>query len=139
MKYEFKVKVFPGDTDTYGVVWHGAYIKWLEAGRIELLEQMGIKFSKMDEMGILMPVTELNIRYKHFAKPYDELSTETSVEEFGKTHLRFYQEIKNANTGELVLFARVVGVTTSREGKLFREIPEYLRKRLVQVSAEKVS
>lgn len=130
MKHEFTIKVFPGDTDSYGVVWHGAYIKWLEAGRIELLEQMGIKFLEMDEMGILMPVTELNIRYKHFAKPYDELSIVSSIEESGRTHLAFYQEIRNISTGELILFARVTGVTTSKEGKLHREIPDYLREKL---------
>ncbi len=132
MKHEFKIKVYPGDTDCYNVVWHGAYIKWLEAGRIELLEMMGIKFSKMEEMGILMPVTEINIRYKHFAKTYDELSIETSIQETGRTHLTFYQEIKNINTGELVLFAKIKGVTTSREGKLFREIPGYISEQLSQ-------
>jgi len=130
MKHQFTVKVFPGDTDSYGVVWHGAYIKWLEAGRIEVLEKIGIKFLEMDEMGILMPVTELNIRYKHFAKPYDELSIESSIEETGRTHLTFYQEIRNINTGELILYARVTGVTTSRKGKLYREIPDYLREKL---------
>ena len=129
MKHEFKIKVYPADTDSYGVVWHGAYIKWLETGRIEILEKIGIKFRNLDEMGILMPVIELNIKYKHFAKPYDDLSIETSLKEFGKTHVSFYQEIKNINTGELVLIARVKGVTTSREGKLFRIIPDFLREK----------
>lgn len=133
MKHEFKVKVFPGDTDCYGVVWHGAYIKWLEAGRIEALELYGIKFLEMDEMGILMPVTELNIRYKHFARVYDELSITSEIKEFGKTHIIFYQEIKNVKTDELILFANVTGVTTNMQGKLNRVIPEYLREKYNEV------
>jgi len=131
--HHYKIKVYPGDTDTYGVVWHGAYIKWLEAGRIELLEKMGIIFAEFDRLGILMPVTELNIRYKHFSKPYDELSITSKIEEFGKTHVTFYQEIKNINTNELILFARVTGVTTSMEGRLYKVIPDYLREKYNEV------
>lgn len=132
MKHEFEIKVFPGDTDSYGVVWHGAYIKWLEAGRIELLEIMDISFPEMNELGILMPVTELNIRYKHFAKPYDFLKIISSIKDFGKTQLSFYQEIINVKTGELVLYANVKGVATNRNGKLYREIPDYLKQKLIK-------
>lgn len=126
MKHEYNVKVYPGDTDTYGVVWHGAYIKWLEAGRIELLEKMDIKFPKLDELGIVMPVVELDIRYKHFTRAYDEISITTTIEEFNQVDVVFYQEIKNIHTGRLLLTARVKCVTVSKEGKLFKVIPEYL-------------
>ncbi|HSA07017.1 MAG TPA: thioesterase family protein [Candidatus Gastranaerophilales bacterium] len=129
MKHEFRIKVYPGDTDSYGVVWHGAYIKWLEAGRIEALEQIGIKFLEMDAMGILMPVVELEIKYKHFCRPYDDLSIESSIEQFNTTDIVFYQEIKNIKTGRIVLTAKAKGVTTSREGKLFKVIPDYLREK----------
>ena len=129
MKHRFKVKVYPGDTDIYGVVWHGSYIKWLEAGRIELLEKFGIKFHELDKMGILMPVVEFDTRYKRFARVYEMLSIETSIEQFNKTDVVFYQEIKNIETNKLILSARVKGVTTSKEGKLFKVIPDYLQEK----------
>jgi len=127
MKHEFNVKVYPADTDSYGVVWHGAYLKWLEKGRIGVLEQMDIKFRKLDEMGILMPVVNINLQYKKFARPYDELSVESVITEFCKTSVIFYQEVKNINTRETVLTAKVIGVTTDKTGKLYRTIPEYLQ------------
>ena len=130
MKHEFSIKVYPADTDSYGVVWHGAYLKWLEKGRIDVLEKMGIMFHELDEMGILMPVTEVNLRYKHFVRPYDELSIISFIEEFNKTSVIFHQEIKNLTTGNTALTARVKGVTTNREGKLFRVIPDYLREKM---------
>ena len=129
MKHRFKVKVYPGDTDIYGVVWHGSYIKWLEAGRIELLEKIGIKFHELDKMGILMPVVEFDTRYKRFTRVYEMLSIETSIEQFNKTDVVFYQEIKNIETNKLILSARVKGVTTNREGKLFKVIPDYLQEK----------
>lgn len=130
MHHEFKIKVYPGDTDTYGVVWHGAYIKWLEAGRIEVLEKLGIMFKELDEMGILMPVVELSINYKKFCRSYDELLITTKIEEYGTLDVVFYQEIKNLTTDKLALTARVKGVTTSAEGKLFRVLPEYVSSKI---------
>lgn len=130
IKHEFKVKVYHADTDCYNVVWHGAYFKWLEAGRVEVLESVGIRFAEMEEMGIKMPVTEINIRYKHFGKLYDNLSIATTVEEVGRTHLTFKHEITNIDTGKLIVSAKVTGVTTDKQGKLFREIPTYVRDKL---------
>ncbi len=129
MKHEFKVRVYPADTDSYGVVWHGAYLKWLEKGRIEVLELLGISFPELDKMGILMPVVEFDIKYKKFARVYEELSIESSILEFNKTSVIFNQEIKNVKTGEIVLIAKVKGVTTNKEGKLYRMIPAYLREK----------
>ena len=134
IKHEFKVKVYHADTDCYNVVWHGAYFKWLEAGRVEVLESVGIRFSEMEEMDVLMPVTEINVRYKHFGRLYDSLLISTTIEEVGRTHISFLQEITNMGTERLILSARVTGVTTDRQGKLFREIPEYVREKLEKLT-----
>ena len=32
MKHTDELRVYYADTDAYGVVWHGAYLRWLEAG-----------------------------------------------------------------------------------------------------------
>ena len=37
---DIDVQIF--DTDCFGVMWHGAYIKWLELGRVKLMESRGI-------------------------------------------------------------------------------------------------
>lgn len=133
MKHKMKFRVYPGDTDTYGVVWHGAYIKWLEASRVELFEDMGILFAEMDRLGILIPVVELDIRYKHVARAFEELFVETVIEEFNKSNVVFYQEIKNLQTGQLILTARVKNVTTNSEGKLHRTVPDYLREKYNEI------
>ena len=39
MTFTNEFRVYYADTDAYGVVWHGTYLRWLEAGRIEYTEK----------------------------------------------------------------------------------------------------
>ncbi|OGI03540.1 MAG: hypothetical protein A2104_04070 [Candidatus Melainabacteria bacterium GWF2_32_7] len=126
MEYTQKVKIYHSDTDCYNVVWHGAYAKWLEAGRIEFSEKIGIKFQELENMNIHMPVVELNIRYKRPAKLFDELEIKTTLQELKKTSATFEHVIKNINSGMVILTATSTIVTTDTNGKLFRTMPEYL-------------
>ena len=126
MEYVSRVKIYHSDTDCYNVVWHGSYLKWLEAGRVELSEKLGIKFAELDKMGILLPVVDLNIRYKHSARLFDELEIKTSLKELKKTSVTFAHEIRAVNRDKLILQAASTVVTTDTEGRLFRSMPEYL-------------
>jgi len=126
MDYTSTVKIYHSDTDCYNVVWHGSYAKWLEAGRIEFSEKIGIKFQELEKMNIQLPVVELNIRYKQPARLFDELEIKTTLKELKKTSVTFWHVIKNINTGMVILTATSTIVTTDVNGKLFRTMPEYL-------------
>ena len=41
---DLDVQIF--DTDCFGVMWHGAYVKWLELGRVKLMEERGIRLTR---------------------------------------------------------------------------------------------
>ena len=126
MEFIQKVKIYHSDTDCYNVVWHGAYAKWLESGRIEFSEKIGIKFRELEKMNIKLPVVELNIRYKHPSVLFDELEIKTTLKDLKKTSAIFGHEIKNLNTGMVILSAASTIVTTDTNGKLFRLMPQYL-------------
>ena len=80
MKHAFSTKVFYSDTDAYGVVWHGSYLRWLEMGRVMLCEEKGgAKLSELENNDIVLPVTELNVKYKNSAKLEDEITIETEI------------------------------------------------------------
>lgn len=126
MEYTSRVKIYHSDTDCYNVVWHGSYIKWLEAGRVEFSEKAGIKFEELAKMNILLPVVELNIRYKHPARLFDELEIKTFMTGLKKTSVILGHEIKNINNNIIILTASSTIVATNTDGKLFRTMPEYL-------------
>ena len=123
-----KQKVYYADTDSFGVVWHGSYLRWLEAGRIALCEDFGYKMSQLADMDIVLPVVNININYKASAKFEDELIIETKLTDFGRFHMIFNQVIKNATTNQIYTTADVKIVAVSKTGKLYRNLPEVLQK-----------
>lgn len=126
MKHENHVKVYYVDTDSYGIVWHGAYIKWFEVARVELSGMLGIDFETLENMKIQMPVVDLHVRYKSPARLMDKLLIETQIAELKKTSITFGHKIYNKTSEKLVLTATSTVVTTDINGKLYRKMPDYL-------------
>ncbi len=126
MKHTFEQKVFYSDTDAYGVVWHGSYLRWLEMGRVGLCEMMGHNLVDLLAQDIVLPVTNLNIKYKMSAKLNDVMIIETEISEFNGFIVKFKQFIKSAQTRKVYIEADVSVVAVSNEGKLYRKMPDIL-------------
>lgn len=124
MSHAFKQKVFYSDTDAYGVVWHGSYLRWLEMGRVYVCEKTGLLLSELEKQDIVMPVAELNIKYKQSAKLDDEVIIETEIIEYNKVSMTFRQQIINADTKKLYIEATVKVVAIHKDGTLYRSLPE---------------
>jgi acyl-CoA thioester hydrolase len=128
MKHEFTQKVYYADTDAYGVVWHGSYLRWMEVGRCRWCEAAGIDLIDLDKNhNIVIPVVGLNIRYKASAKLGDTVIIETTLEKFNALSATFKQVIKS-EVGKTFLEAHVETVAINSEGKLYRRLPEVLAK-----------
>lgn len=56
-------RVLPQHTDHAGVMWHGAYLAWLEEARVEALATAGLAYSILSGQGLEMPVVHLAINY----------------------------------------------------------------------------
>lgn len=127
MKHIFEQKVFYADTDAYGVVWHGAYLRWLERGRVELCEMFGHNLVELTSMDILLPVTNLNVKYRASARLNDNIIIETWIEKFNGLSVTFKQVIKSKETNKIFIEAEVDVVAISNAtGKLYRRMPEVL-------------
>lgn len=133
MKHIFEQKVFYSDTDAYGVVWHGSYLRWLEMGRVGICEMMGHNLIDLKNQDIVLPVVNLNIKYKMSAKLEDEMIIETEISEFKGLSVTFKQIIKSKETGKTFVEADVVVVAISNDGKLYRKMPEVLAKSFDEV------
>ena len=124
MEHAFKQKVYYSDTDAYGVVWHGSYLRWLEMGRVKAIEEAGSKISDLEKMNIVLPVVELNIKYKNSAKLDDVILIKTEVEEYKRFHITFKQTITDENQEKVYIEAAVKVVAIDKSGKLYRSLPE---------------
>lgn len=133
MKHIFEQKVFYSDTDAYGVVWHGSYLRWLEMGRVGVCEMLGHNLIDLKEKDIVLPVVNLNVKYKMSAKLNDVVITETEISEFNGFTVKFKQIIRSKETGKVCIDAEVSVVAIDNNGKLYRKMPEVLAKSFDEV------
>lgn len=125
MKNIFETKVYYSDTDAYGVVWHGSYLRWMEKGRVDLCDQMGLDLVSLKNSDILMPVTNMNVRYKASARLDDTIIIETWIEKYNSLSITFKQVIKSKDTNKIFIEALFDVVAISEaSGKLYRRLPE---------------
>ncbi|HIS28542.1 MAG TPA: acyl-CoA thioesterase [Candidatus Avamphibacillus intestinigallinarum] len=70
------------ETDQMGVVYHANYLIWFEIGRTKFIEALGFKYIDMEKAGILSPVTDVQISYKHPARYGDDVIVETWLDTY---------------------------------------------------------
>ena len=123
---EFKVQY--SDTDSYKVAWHGSYLRWMEAGRVDWLYLIGVAIKKLDEdFNTVMPVVDLQIKYHRSAKLLEDVIVETTVDEITNLYIIFDQKVINKKTNEILTRAKVKGVAV-KEGKILRNLKTLLNK-----------
>ncbi len=63
LPWKIKKRVLPQNTDHAGVMWHGAYVSWMEEARIEALKEAGLSYRELSQLGFEMPVVAMEINY----------------------------------------------------------------------------
>ena len=123
MQHEHRLRVRYGETDQMGVAHHASYVIWLEEARIEWLRAQGHNYKDMEIAGLMLPVIDLQVRYRASARFDDELTLITNAEIISPTRLLMRTEITGAQvTGErsLVAEGRVTLAAVNREGRPIR-------------------
>ena len=105
-----QIRIHYALTDQMGVVYHSRYLEFFEIGRVEAIRQLGLTYKSLEATGVIMPVTELSIKYLRPVK-YDELITvSVTIKELPISHkIVFFCEVFNeegklSTTGEVTLF-----------------------------------
>jgi len=127
MKHTFEQKVYYSDTDAYGVVWHGSYLRWLEMGRVEYCEKLGLNLIELEKQNIVMPVTNMNVRYKASGRLNDVVIVETEVKKITPVSVTFEQTIRNKESDKLFIQAEFDVVAIKNGGALYRRMPDVLK------------
>jgi len=129
--HQLFVDVHIFDTDCYGVMWHGAYVKWLEMGRVELLKQCGLQLTApSDADGFIYPVVNQSFRFRAPGRLNDRLQLTTTVAIEGHK-LVFTQYFTHSQSNQLVMEAETTCVVLNPQWKPYRKIPEVLASALL--------
>lgn len=92
-------KVHYYETDRMGITHHSNYIRWMEEARTDFLEKIGCGYDKIEEMGIISPVTAVECRYKNTTTYADTVAIDVWVAEFKGVRLKIgYKMTKTDGT-----------------------------------------
>jgi acyl-CoA thioester hydrolase len=92
--YTARLRVRYQESDQMGVVYHANYLNWFEIGRTEMIRQMGYTYRKMEEQGLLLPVTGLDVKYHKPARYDDEIIIFTRIAAFSGLRLSYEYDIR---------------------------------------------
>lgn len=77
--WSLRRRVLPQHTDHAGVMWHGAYLAWLEEARVEALAAAGLAYSDLSARGLELPVVSLAIDYRQALLHGDAVELQSEV------------------------------------------------------------
>lgn len=96
--YVHKVKYY--ECDRMGITHHSNYIRFMEEARVDLLDQLGYGFEKMEADGVVSPVTEVNCVYRKTTTFQDEIEIEVRLAKVST--LKFSFAYTGRKDGEVV-------------------------------------
>ncbi|GAB6099261.1 thioesterase family protein [Halanaerocella petrolearia] len=92
--YKCQRRVEYHETDQMGVVHHANYLHWFEVARTEYFRDKGCSYKELEEVGVLLPVLEVNCNYHRPAK-YDDLVTIiVKIKELKQVKISFEYQVK---------------------------------------------
>ena len=108
------------ETDLMAVVYHSRYLPWMEMGRVAWLRACGVDLNRMMDEGILFPIREINVKYKHSARFDDEYEVQTTMQEFNRAKMVFSYKVVNVKDGKVFVEGNTTNVFTDKNGKILR-------------------
>lgn len=91
-----QIRVRYGETDQMGYLYYGNYALYYEVGRAEAIRALGFTYRELEEMGVMMPVVELNSQYFRPALYDDLITVHTVLKEMPEgAKIQFHSELFN--------------------------------------------
>ena len=122
--------ILPQHTDHAGVMWHGSYFNFLEEGRIDALNKVGITYSTLSKKGYEIPVISAQIKYKISFTHGEKLLLKTQFNLVNKIKLKCKTLFLKVN-GDIGAEALIELVLVRKEKdsiKLVRQVPPEIKK-----------
>ncbi len=112
---EFRVRY--AETDQMGVVYHANYLVWCEIGRTDFIRTAGRSYADLERDGVLLAVTEAQLRFRASARYDDLVRVRTSLESVGSRGLTFGYRIERAADDVVLVTASTALVSLRADGR----------------------
>lgn len=110
-----KLRVRFAETDQMGVAHHSAYVVWLEAARVEWMRERGLSYRSIEDGGISLAVSRLEVAYRAASLFDDELTISARLEAARSRRVVFSYRVERQ--GQLLATGTTEHVPTDRDGR----------------------
>lgn len=118
MASQTELTVRYAETDQMGVVHHSRYFVWLEMARTDYIKSVGMSYSDMEKVGVMLPVTGVSCKYRLPAKYDDNLVVTARITRFSPARIEFeYTITKKGETDILAVGTSSHGFVDSQTFK----------------------
>lgn len=115
---ETKLTVRYVETDKMGIVHHSNYYPWFELARGDFIKKIGMKYSEMESLGLMMPLVESYCKYYEGAKYEDEIIIETSIEKITPVKVIFNYNVIRELDGKLLAKGKTTQTFIDKDFKI---------------------
>ncbi len=123
--FETQIRVEYHHTDQMGIVHHSNYVKFFEVARTEWLRAAGLTYAEMERRGVMMPIVEVQVKYRQPAY-YDELITvRAEVVELPMARMTFRYEIRGEDGRDIASGLTTLGFI-DKETRRPQRAPQWL-------------
>ena len=99
---ETRIHVRYAETDRMGIAHHSNYAVWFEEARTEFMAGLGYSYGRVEDEGVLLPLTDLCCSFKKPARYEQTLVVRVKVVRATCVRLRFHYEVVDAADNALV-------------------------------------
>ena len=85
------------ETDRMGITHHSNYIRWMEEARVDYLARHGWHLQKLEEMGVVSPVTAVECQYKNTTTFADVVSIRVFVTQCTGVRMKLRYEMEKGD------------------------------------------
>jgi YbgC/YbaW family acyl-CoA thioester hydrolase len=123
METTLEIVVRPTEIDVNGHVNNAKFVEYLEWGREEWYEAVGLPYERLLALGAITVTVNLNLNYRREVRQGERLTIATRPGRLGRTSFALAQEIRRPG-GEVVADAVVTLVTIDPETRTSRPVPD---------------
>lgn len=118
------------DIDSMNIVWHGYYPKFMELGRVAILDKIDYGYDAMVASGYGWPIIDMRFRYARPMRLHQEIEIVAGIVEW-ENRLKIDYEFKDLKTGQRLNRCSSVQVAVEIETEtMLWETPPILREKL---------
>ena len=129
--FEVRDLVRWSDVDIAGIIYFGAYVRFIELAETELFRELGFPYSEMfEKLDIWLPRVHLDFDFFSPARMDDTLLCRTHIVKLGRSSITFRMVMHNLRDNAVDAFATLVIACSHRSEIKSVPIPPVLREAL---------